>query len=47
MRLNEKDEEKLGEIVADLERLGALTDVAKLAMLIKAARERKVLAAAE
>ena len=32
-------EEKLGEIVADLERLGALTDVAKLAMLIKAARE--------
>ena len=32
-------EDKLGEIVADLEALGALTDVSKLAMVIKATRE--------
>ena len=32
-------EEKLGEIAADLETLGAATDVSKLAMVIKATRE--------
>lgn len=32
-------EEKLGEIAAELETLGAITDVSKLAMVIKATRE--------